>query len=208
LNKIEVENMKPTTRAATLALALLAVPSLAHAQNLQVQGFGGVTVRGLSSAQTFGGNIAVPVGSHVQVIAEGGRMDDIMSPTLATLLDFAPVDLRLRAYYGEAGVRILGSSDRPVRPYVEATAGLARLRTGFSGAGSRPDAIINAGLEFLDTTRPMLGAGTGVMIQGGPVVVDLGYRFNKISTGNAIQSALTGGDFGVHQFRFGLGFRF
>jgi opacity protein-like surface antigen len=200
--------MKRTIRAATMALAVLAVPSFASAQNLQVQGFGGVTVRGLSSAQTFGGNIAVPLGDHVQVIGEGGRMDDIMSPTLATLLDFAPVDMRLRAYYGEAGVRILGSSGKPVRPYVEATAGLARMRTTFSGAGDRPDAIINAGLEFLDTTRPMLGAGTGVMIQGGPVVVDLGYRFNKISTGNAVQSALTGGDFGVHQFRFGLGFRF
>lgn len=200
--------MRRMFRATTMAIAVLAVPGLAIAQNLQVQGFGGMTVRGLSSAHTFGGNIAVPLGSHVQVIAEGGRMDDIMSPTLATLLDFAPVDLRLRAYYGEAGVRILGPSDRAVRPYAEATAGLARLRTGFSGAGSRPDAIINAGLQFLDTTRPMLGVGTGLMIEGGPVVVDLGYRFNKISAGNAIQSALTGGDFGVHQFRFGLGFRF
>jgi hypothetical protein len=191
-----------------MTFALLALPGLAFAQNLQVQGFGGVTVRGLGTAPTVGGNIAVPLGSHVQVISEGGRMDDIMSPTLATLLDFTPVDLRLRAYYGEGGVRILGSSDNAVRPYVEATAGFARLRTDFSGAGLQPDAISNATLQFLDTTRPMFGVGTGVMIQGGPVVVDLGYRFNKISAGNAVQSALAGGDFGVHQFRFGLGFRF
>ena len=200
--------MRRLLRATAMAFALLAVPGLALAQNVQVQGFGGVTVRGLGTDQTFGGNIAVPLGSHVQVIAEGGRMDDIMSPTLATLFDFAPVDLRLRAYYGEGGVRILGSSDNAVRPYVEATAGFARLRTDFSGAGLQPDAISNAALQFLDTTRPMFGAGTGVMIQGGPVVVDLGYRFNKISAGNAVQSALAGGDFGVHQFRFGLGFRF
>jgi opacity protein-like surface antigen len=191
-----------------MAFALLAAPGLAFAQNLQVQGFGGVTVRGLGTAPTVGGNIAVPLGSHVQVIAEGGRMGDIMSPTLATLLDFAPVDLRLRADYGEGGVRILGSSHNAVRPYAEATAGYARLRTDFSGAGLQPDAISNAALQFLDTTRPMFGVGTGVMIQGGPVVVDLGYRFNKISAGNAVQSALAGGDFRVHQFRFGLGFRF
>jgi opacity protein-like surface antigen len=200
--------MRRMLRATTMALAVLAVPGLAIAQNLQVQGFGGVTVRGLGTSQTFGGNIAVPVGGHVQVIAEGGRMNDIMSPTLATLLDFTPVDVHLKAYYGGAGLRILGSSENAVRPYAEATAGFARLRTGFSGAGSQGDAIINAGLQFLDTTRPMLGVGTGVMIEGGPVVVDLGYRFTKISAGNAIQSALTGGDFGVHQFRFGLGFRF
>ena len=200
--------MRRLLRPTTMAFALLAAPGLAFAQHLQVQGFGGVTVRGLGTAPTVGGNIAVPLGSHVQVIAEGGLMDDIMSPTLATLLDFAPVDVRLSAYYGEGGVRILGSSHSVVRPYAEATAGLARLRTGFSGVGSRSEAIINAGLEFLDTTRPMLGVGTGVMIQGGPVVVDLGYRFNKISAGSAVQSALAGGDFNVHQFRFGLGFRF
>jgi opacity protein-like surface antigen len=200
--------MRRLLRPTTMAFALLAAPGLAFAQNLQVQGFGGVTVRGLGTAPTVGGNIAVPLGRHVQVIGEGGRMDDIMSPTLATLLDFTPVDLRLRAYYGEGGVRILGSSDNVVRPYAEATAGFARLRTDFAGAGLQPDAISNAALQFLDTTRPMFGVGTGVMIQGGPVVVDLGYRFNKISAGNAVQSALAGGDFGVHQFRFGLGFRF
>ncbi len=200
--------MRRVFTAALFGVAVLAVPATARAQSLQVQGFGGVTVRGLSTAQTFGGNIAVPIGDHVQVIGEGGRMGDIMSPTLATLLDFSPVDVRLSAYYGEAGVRLLGSSNHGVRPYAEATAGLARLRTGFSGAGSRNDALINLGLQFLDTTKPMLGVGTGVMIQGGPVVVDLGYRYNKISAGNAVQAALTGGDFDVHQFRFGLGFRF
>jgi hypothetical protein len=196
--------------AAALAAAMLAVPAVARAQNgnFQVQGFGGLTMRGVSTAETFGGNIAVPLSSHVQILAEGGRMNDVMSPTLATLLDFAPVDVRLRAYYGAAGVRILGSSHRAVRPYAEATAGFARLHTSVAGIGSDEDAIINAGLQFLDSTKPMLGVGTGLMLQGGPVVVDLGYRFNKISAGNAIQTALAGGDLTVHQFRFGLGVRF
>jgi opacity protein-like surface antigen len=200
--------MRRILSAAAIAVAVLATPALAHAQNFQVQGFGGLTVRGLGASQTFGGNIAVPLGGHVQIIAEGGRMADVMSPTLATLLDFSPVDVRLSAYYGEAGVRLLGHSENAVRPYVEATAGLARLRTGVTGFGEATDPFINAGLEFLDSTRPMLGAGGGLLIQGGPVVVDLGYRYNKISAGNAVQSALTGGDLGVHQVRFGLGVRF
>jgi hypothetical protein len=195
--------------ATALAAAMLGVPAVAGAQ--QVQGFGGLTMRDVgvsSTAETFGGNIAVPLSSHVQIVAEGGRMSDVMSPTLATLLDFAPVDVRLRAYYGQAGVRILGSSDHAVRPYAEASAGFARLHTSFAGIGSDEDALINAGLQFLDSTRPMLGVGGGLMLQGGPVVVDLGYRFNKISPGNSIQTALAGGDLRVHQVRFGLGVRF
>lgn len=200
--------MRRILRAAAIVVAVLAMSAPARAQDFQVQGFGGVTIRGLGASQTFGGNIAVPLGGHAQIVAEGGRMADVMSPTLASLLDFAPVDVRLSAYYGEAGVRLLGSSEHAVRPYVEATAGLARLRTGVSGIGIATDPFVNAGLEFLDATRPMLGAGGGLLIQGGPVVVDLGYRYHKISAGNALQSALTGGDLGVHQVRFGLGVRF
>ena len=199
--------MRRMLKVTAFAVAVVAMPALARAQNAQVQGFGGVTMRGISASETFGGNIAVPLGGHVQIVAEGGRMGDIMSPTLASLLDFAPVDVRLSAYYGQAGVRLLGSSEHIVRPYVEASAGFARLRTGVSGFGTT-DPFVNAGLEFLDATRPMLGTGAGLLIQGGPVVVDLGYRYNKISAGNAIQSALTGGDLGVHQVRFGLGVRF
>ena len=202
--------MRRMIAAAALAVAMLAVPAVARAQNgnFQVQGFGGVTVRGISTAETFGGNIAVPLTSHVQIVAEGGRMNDVRSPTLASLLDLTPVDVGLSAYYGEAGVRILGSSERAVRPYAEATAGFARLRTSVSGINADEYGLINAGLQYLDATRPMLGVGTGVLLQGGPIVVDLGYRFNKISAGNAIQTALAGGDIGVHQFRFGLGVRF
>jgi opacity protein-like surface antigen len=54
----------------------------------------------------------------------------------------------------------------------------------------------------------MLGLGAGVIVQAGPAVVDFGYRHNKIHTGNAIESALAGGDIGVNQIRVGVGFRF
>jgi opacity protein-like surface antigen len=180
--------MRRIFSAAALAVATLVVPAAARAQspgNLQVQGFGGITVRGSSTSEAFGGNIAVPLTDNIQVVGEGGRINDIMSPTIASLLDFTPIDMRLSATYAAGGVRVLTSSRSPVRPYGEATIGIARLRTGFGG----PEA-------------------DGLMIRGGHVVVDLGYRFNKISGGNVVQSVLTGGDFDVHQFRFGVGVRF
>jgi opacity protein-like surface antigen len=47
-----------------------------------------------------------------------------------------------------------------------------------------------------------------VIVQGGPVFLDLGYRYKRIAAGNALQSLLTGGDFGASQVRLGLGVRF
>lgn len=196
--------------AAPLIIGALIVPSTARAQTraVQVQGFGGVTLRGFTDSTTFGGTVAVPITENIQIIGEAGRLTDVMSSTLATLLDFAPIDMRLSAYYGEGGVRLVGGRGSGVRPYAEATAGFARMRIGFTGAGSRQDAIINAGLQFLDRTEPLLGVGAGIILQGGPAVLDLGYRYKKIRAGSAVQSALTGGDFGVSQVRVGIGFRF
>jgi opacity protein-like surface antigen len=202
--------MRRTLIAAPLIIGALIVPSTARAQtgDVRVQGFGGLTLRGFTNSTTFGGTVAVPLTNHIQIIGEGGRMTDIMSSTLATLLDFTPVEMRLSAYYGEGGVRLIGGHGSGVRPYAEATAGFARMHVGFAGAGSRQDAIINAGLQFLDRTEPMLGLGGGVILEGGPVVVDFGYRYKKIRAGNVVQSVLTGGDFGVNQLRVGIGFKF
>ena len=196
--------------AAPLIIGALIFPSTARAQtgDVRVQGFGGLTLRGFTNTTTFGGTVAAPLTHNIQIIGEGGMMTDIMSSTLATLLDFAPVDMRLSAYYAEGGVRLLGRVGSGVRPYAEATAGFARMHLGFAGAGSRQDAIVNAGLRFLDRTEPMLGLGAGVLLEGGPVVVDLGYRYKKIRAGNVVQSALTAGDFGVSQVRVGIGFKF
>jgi opacity protein-like surface antigen len=47
-----------------------------------------------------------------------------------------------------------------------------------------------------------------VIVQGGPVFVDLGYRYKQVMAGDSLQSLLTGGDFGASQVRLGLGFRF
>jgi opacity protein-like surface antigen len=98
-------------------------------------------------------------------------------------------------------------SSRAVRPYAEATAGFARLRTGFTGPGSA-DGFVNGALGLFDTTEPLLGVGGGVLVQGGPVFLDLGYRYKKIMAGDSLQSLLTAGDVSVNQVRIGVGVRF
>jgi hypothetical protein len=198
--------MRQLSIAAALLAVGLAVPSTARAQSSHIQGFGGLTFGDVTSSSTFGGGVAVPLSDNIQIIAEGGRMRDVMPSLLGTLIDFTPVDARVSAWYGEGGVRLIGSSNRAVRPYAEATAGFARLRTGLDGTGA--DGIVNTALGFFDRTEPLLGVGGGVVVQGGPLFADLGYRYKKIMAEDSLQSFITGGDFSVNQVRFGVGLRF
>lgn len=199
--------MRQLSRAGLLAAALL-MPSAASAQNGQFQGFGGLTFGDVTSSSTFGGGIAVPLSDNLQIIGEGGRMTNLMPSLVDSLIDLTPVDLRVSAWYGEGGLRFIASPGRSIRPYVETTAGFARLATGLNGIGSTGDALVNTGLQFFGRTEPILGAGGGVVVQGGPLVLDLGYRFKKILAGDSLQGLLTGGDIPVHQFRVGAGVRF
>ncbi len=192
--------------AAMSFTALLFGPATVSAQNAQIQGFGGLTFGDVTNSSTFGGGLAVPLGSNVQVIAEGGRMTDVMPSLVGTIIDFTPIDFGVSAFYGEAGVRILGPADRAVRPYGEATAGFARLRGNFDGTSADP--IVNTALGLFDRNEPMLGVGGGVIVQGGPAFIDLGYRYKKIYASDSLQALLTGGDFSVNQVRVGVGVRF
>jgi hypothetical protein len=190
-----------------LAVAL-SVPSVASAQQGQFQGFGGLTFGDVTSSSTFGGSIAVPLSDNLQIIGEGGRMTNLMPSLFDTLVDLTPADVRVSAWYGEGGLRFIASPGRAIRPYVETTAGFARLNTGIAGTGSIADAVTNTALRFLGRTEPMLGAGGGVVVQGGPLVLDLGYRYKKILAGDSWQGLLTGGDVSVNQLRVGAGVRF
>jgi hypothetical protein len=198
-----------------VALAFVfALPVSARAQDRrnEVQGFGGLTVGtstfGSAVSSTFGGRVAVGLTPNLQVIGEAGRLADIKSP-LFDVLDFTDIGVRVSALYGEGGIRFIASPRSAVRPYGEATAGFARLNAGLSGLGGRTDAIIDTALGLLNTTRPMLGVGTGVLLQGGPISVDLGYRYKKISAGNTLASVLNAGkDFQINQVRVGIGVRF
>ena len=201
-------------RKLILLGALLVWPAAAQAQsgNNDVQGFGGLTVGtstfGSAASPTFGGRVGVGLTDHIQLVGEAGRLADISSP-LFDLLDFTNVGVRVSAFYGEGGVRFIASPHSAVRPYAEATAGFARLNAGISGIGGTTGAVVNTALNALNRTQPMLGVGGGVVLQGGPVSVDFGYRYKQISSGDMLTSALNAGNpYKVNQVRVGVGFRF
>ena len=202
-------------RALSLATVLLVVvPAAARAQvgNSSVQGFGGLTF-GTSSflpktetAPTLGGVVAVGLTPNIKAIGEIGRMSNI-EPSLYDLLEFTPAEFNLSAWYWEGGVRFI-ASPRAVRPYAEATAGIARMHAGLSGLGDRFDPFVNAALQFMNTNEPVLGGGVGVILEHGPLSIDVGYRYKKISA-SGISSYINAGDsFQINEARFGIGVRF
>ena len=203
-----------------LSLAgVCALPSTAGAQTpmpapkMSIQGFGGFTfgnssfVGGTSFGSTFGGTLAVDLTPNIQGIGEFGRMSDI-KPPLFNLLEFTPADLRVPAWYGEGGVRFIATPHSAVRPYGEATAGFARLSTDIDGFGGTAYQIVETGLGYLNRTEPMFGVGGGIIFQGGPIALDVGYRYKRI-VASGLPSALNGGnDYNINDVRIGLGVRF
>ena len=203
--------MRRLIEISVLVLCAAALPASATAQsrNNELQGFGGLTFGTTASSTTFGGAISAGLTDNVHVIGEVGRIGDLKPALLDTLLDFTPLDARLSAWYGEGGIRFIAGSHRAVRPYAEATAGLARLSVGFSGINGPADAIVNTSLRLFNRSEPLLGVGGGVLLEGGPLVVDLGYRYKKVMVGSSLQSLLTmGQDLDVSQARVGIGVRF
>ena len=77
------------------------------------------------------------------------------------------------------------------------------------GFGSTTDALIRAALNLVDTRDPLYGVGGGVLLQGGPLRFDLGYRYKDIQANSALSSLLSAGqELQAHQIRFGVGVRF
>ena len=203
-------------KAITIAAFVLwAVPSAALAQSprTSIQGFGGLTFDPSSAfgrttpASALGGVVTTDLTSNIQAVGEIGRLSDVQSP-LYDLLAFTPVQLRISAWYGEGGVRFIATRGLALRPYAEATAGMARLSTRVSGFGGPIDPFIAAGLGFLNSTEPVLGAGAGVLFERGPLSVDLGYRYKKITAGGVAAALNAGNPYQVNEARIGLGIRF
>jgi hypothetical protein len=201
--------------AAVLAVVSLAtLPSAATAQT-SLSGFGALPVDHLSSLGDsgvpldFGGGVSFEVVHGVQVFGEFGRLGSVMPTFVETGLAFTRLDVTASAFYGEGGVRLLAGSRSAVRPYVEGTAGVAHLRFGARGLGSTTDALIRAALNLVDTRDPIFGAGGGVLMQAGPLQVDVGYRYKKIVANSVLSNVIgVGQDMQSHQVRLGAGVRF
>ena len=206
--------MRLLTAAALAVVSVATAPVPSFAQT-SLDGFGAVRMDHLASLGDsdfpvdFGGRVSFDVVPAVQVFGEFGRLASVMPPLIETGLAFSPIDVTASAFYGEGGVRLLAAPRSVVSPYVEGTAGVAHLRFGTRGLGSTTDAILRAALNLVDTRDPLFGVGGGLLLQGGPLHLDLGYRYKRIVANSALSSVLGFGQgLQSHQIRFGVGVRF
>jgi len=196
--------------ACALGLTVLG-PRGADAQSSgSLDVFGGRSLNEVStSPDSFGGRLTVNLLPGIQAIGEVGRIGNVLPSATSTLIALTPLDVRIGATYGEGGLRFSAAGRSPIHPYVEASAGIARLNVGVTGLGTTGDAIARAALGFVTRTDPIAGAGGGVVIQGGPLRVDLGYRYKQILADDLVATLLGAGDrLRTHEVRVGVGVRF
>ena len=199
------------TLFAAILLATLATAPLAYAQEptASLQGFGGIGVNSIDTLHpTFGGTIVGDLTPNIQLLGEVGRLGDVLPSRTQTLIGLTPVDLSVSAFYGSGGVRL---SARPsaVRPYVEASAGIARLQPHVSGiATGLPGVLTNVGLSLLNRTSPIASLGGGVTLQGGPLFADIGYRHVRVLSDSWMDALALGSSLNTNEVRVGVGVRF
>ena len=198
--------------AIAVSLITLGPPSALAQVGGSVTGFGALSVSELSSSPSpgsFGGTLAINLVPGVQAIGEFGRIGNVLPPLTQTLFSLTPLDIRASALYGEGGVRLSPAPRAVVSPYVEATAGVARLDVRVAGLGSTGDLLARAALGFIPRTETIAGVGGGLKIQGGPLALDLGYRYKQILGNSVLTTVLGAGqDLHSHQVRVGVGVRF
>ena len=200
-------------RLAVLLVAFSVLPIAAFAQGNQsfVQGFGGLRVaQAAALTPTAGATAGFGLTPHIQVLGEVGHIEDVMSPMAETLLSVSPISMHRSALYGEGGLRLTTGAVGHVGVYGETLYGVARLNTTVSGVGSaRTDAITNFALRFVNTTSPLGAVGTGVILQGGPVVATIGYRYTRVFSDNTLDTLLSAaGRSDINEARVSFGFRF
>ena len=200
--------------AVAVVVSVVIAPSPASAQT-SLDAFGAVRMDHLASLGDsefpvdFGGRVSFDVVPAIQVFGEFGRLASVMPPLVETGLAFTRMDLTASAFYGEGGVRLLAAPRSAVSPYVEGTAGVAHMRFGASGLGSTTDALIRAALNLVDTRDPLYGVGGGLLVRGGPLHMDFGYRYKRIMANSALTDLIgVGQELQSHQVRFGAGVRF
>jgi len=192
------------------ALSALPIPAFAQMNQSFVQGFGGLRLAAAPSlTPTVGGTVGVGLTPHIQLVGEVGHISDVLPSMIETLMTVSPLTVRRSAVYGEGGVRLNTGPVGHLGLYGETLFGAARLNTTVSGLGSaRTDAIANVALRFVNTTSQVGALGTGVILQGGPVVATFGYRYTRFFSDNLLDTLLSAGHSDVNEARVSFGFRF
>jgi len=202
--------MRRFSRSALTVAFSLVFTGAAHAQGAgTAQGFGGYSVGALAApAPSLGGTITLALTPNVHVIGEAGRLGNVLPPLSNAA--FSVPGVKASAFYGEGGIRALaGNANSGFRPYVEGTFGAARLDISSTRLNGVGNALLDVGTAFLDRTSPTVGAGTGVLLQAGPIVFDMGYRYKQLLDTGALGTVLgLGQQLRTHEVRAGIGFRF
>jgi hypothetical protein len=101
-----------------------------------------------------------------------------------------------------------------ISPTVGATVGVG-LTPHFQVIGevgrigsARTDAITNLALRFVNTTDRVGAFGSGVILQGGPIVATIGYRFTRFFSNDLVDTLVMAGHPDVHEARVSFGVRF
>ena len=202
--------MRRPVHVALLIVLLGLAPVTAFAQgNSSIAGFGGLSLNGVQpQSPSIGGTVAVTIVPGVQVVGEAGRLGNVL-PTLAdSVFSVARTDLRASAFYGEGGVRFLAPRG-VIAPYAEATAGVARVDVSSARLGPLGNAATAIALGLVGRTTPIASVGGGVLVRGGPIVFDLGYRYKQLFADDLMEAVLGFGQpLRSHQVRAGVGVRF
>ena len=196
------------------SLALLTMlcltPAATFAQETSaIAGFGGLSLNSIQSVSpSLGGTVTFDLVPNLQIVGEVGRMGNVLPAFSNTIFSVAGAGLRASAWYGDGGVRILASGGA-VAPYAEATAGIARMDVRSTRLGGIGGAAAGIALGFAGRTTPVAGGGGGVLVRGGPIVFDVGYRYKQLFANNILQGVLgLGQPLRTHQVRASVGVRF
>jgi hypothetical protein len=201
--------MRITSFAAILfATVLLTSSASAQEARASVQGFGGLGMGSFTTPNAnFGGAITADLTPNVQVIGEAGRLSNILPSTTQMLFDLSPIGVSASAFYAQGGIRLTSGSG-VLRPYGEASGGIARLTPHVTGLDGLPGALTNVGLAFLNRTAPIGTLGGGVTLHAGNFVADAGYRHHRVFSDSWMQALALGGNLSTNEVRFGVGVRF
>jgi hypothetical protein len=165
--------------------AVVTAPVTATAQErASLEGFGGLSINGLPSAAapvpSLGGAVTFSIVPGIDIIGEAGRLGNVLPPMSSAAFSVAQTGLHASAFYGEAGARFVMAPTSIFTPYAEATAGIARLQLRSDQLGSVANAAMSMAVGLVEGATPTLGAGGGILLRGGPMLFDIGYRYKQL----------------------------
>lgn len=198
--------------AAVLGVFAIGPFEVMAQERTSIEGFGALSLNAVelaSPSPSLGGTLTFSLVPGVQIVGEAGRLGNVLPELSSAVFSVARTGIRASAYYGEGGVRFVVAPSSVLTPYVEGTAGVARLSVRSDRLSPVANAATSLALGFLGRTTPTLGAGGGILLQGGPVVFDVGYRYKQLFADDVMRIALGFGQpLRTHQVRAGIGIRF